>query len=211
MAKLAKHRMKLARRGGFSFHCTESLEKKAQNPPENQAQRSEVCSLLWLFRAYKHKHFGPVGLGTTPALCQGQAQFVIGTNTGFPLFCTVEAQFVRGTSPVCPWDKLYMGSSIDVLKVHVPLLAILGAFWHEPVGVHPLGRWEWGVPNLVGSSPKSADRKRRGHIKKSQKIAKSVKTNFDICIFNFLAQGKLRQNLSKSVKNNLRFFSTIFA
>ena len=49
-------------------------------------------------QAHKHRFFGPVALGTTPGLSQGQTQV-------FSLFYTMEAQFVPGTDPVCPWDN----------------------------------------------------------------------------------------------------------
>ena len=49
-------------------------------------------------KAHNHKLFGPVGLGTTPDLSQGQTQV-------FSFFHTLEARSVPGTNPVCPWDK----------------------------------------------------------------------------------------------------------
>ena len=71
-------------------------------------------------KAHKHKLFGPVALGTTPGLSQGQTQFVPGTNPVCPwdkpglslgqtevfsLLYTVDAQFVPGTNLACSWDK----------------------------------------------------------------------------------------------------------
>ena len=44
------------------------------------------------------KLFGPVGLGMTPGLSQGQARFVLGTNPGFLLM-------LHSGSPVCPRDR----------------------------------------------------------------------------------------------------------
>ena len=49
-------------------------------------------------KAHKHKHFGPVALGTTPGSSQGQIR-------AFSIFYTIEAQFVPGTNLVCPWDN----------------------------------------------------------------------------------------------------------
>ena len=79
-------------------------------------------------KAYKHKCFGPVALGTN--LSVGQTQFVPGTNPGFLLI-------LQNGSPVCPRDKpsLSLGQSRDegwqkslcVLKVDIPFsLGILG-------------------------------------------------------------------------------------
>ena len=74
-------------------------------------------------KAHKHKLFGPVTLGTTPGMSQGQTGFVPGTNRVFLLI-------LRNGSPVCPWDKpsLSLGHSwerraaekVYVLKVYVP-------------------------------------------------------------------------------------------
>ena len=65
-------------------------------------------------KAHKHKVFGPVALGTTPDLSQGQTQFVPGTNPGFLLV------FHSG-SPVCPSERgRREAEKVYVLKFYVP-------------------------------------------------------------------------------------------
>ena len=59
--------------------------------------------------AHKHKLFGPVALGMSPGMSQGQtgqSGLVPGQTQVFSLFYTTEAQFVPGTNPLCPWDNL---------------------------------------------------------------------------------------------------------
>ena len=68
------------------------------------------CGLSHLYsgkkKAHKHKLIGPVALGTTSGLSQGQKPTVPGTSPGaLSLLCTMEAKFVPGTNPVCPCDN----------------------------------------------------------------------------------------------------------
>ena len=52
--------------------------------------------MVWSWTKGKHNPFGPVGLGTSSGLSQGQTQAFL---------YTMEAQFVAGTNPACPWDN----------------------------------------------------------------------------------------------------------
>ena len=69
-------------------------------------------------KANKHKPFGPVGLGMTLGLSQGQARFVFGTNPvcrwDNPSFLLI----LHTGSPVCPWDKpsLSLGQTRGYMK-----------------------------------------------------------------------------------------------
>ena len=111
--------------GGFDG-CGDSVESTLPSfaGPKLQDKEATVTVLTPLAllvviqagkKAHRHKLFGPVALGTTPGLSQGQTEafslgqthFVPGTNPLFLLlFYTMEAQFVAVTSPVCPWDNL---------------------------------------------------------------------------------------------------------
>ena len=89
----------------------------------------------------KHKRFGPVGLGTTPGLSQGQTGFVPGTNPLCPRHKPRYSPNLHDGSPVRPWDKpsLSLGQSRDegrqkmvVLKVYLPFslaFSSLELFW----------------------------------------------------------------------------------
>ena len=83
-------------------------------------------------RVDRHKFFGPVALGTTLGLSQGQTGLVPGTNPlcpmnkpRFSLYFTQWTQFVPRTNPVRPWDnrgderrqrKLAIGDKISTYR-----------------------------------------------------------------------------------------------
>ena len=60
---------------------------------------------------------------------------------------------------------------------------------------------------LTSKLPPQKGPAERGHLKKRPNSSKSVKTNFDM-FRQFCAQGKNREKLPKSLKNNFRHFST---